>query len=144
MRLRLKPFCWSYCFPCFHSCSKNKLSPKWHYALWLLLIVKLSLFWLPGNLWSLFRWTPDSDVVQRVFNGADFNLHIPEIDKVYLKTSAVQHASFHPLDIGTIAALLWLSGALGHLMFLLFINIKMRIPCAHCSGYTSYVGFWNF
>lgn len=35
---------------------RRKLAPFWRYALWLLLIVKLLLPWIPGNLGDDFHW----------------------------------------------------------------------------------------
>ncbi|QMV43077.1 M56 family metallopeptidase [Cohnella cholangitidis] len=35
---------------------RRRLSPAWHYALWMLLLAKLLLPWLPGQLESELRW----------------------------------------------------------------------------------------
>ena len=37
---------------------RRKLAPKWHYALWLLLVIRLAMPWAPGSSVSVFNWIP--------------------------------------------------------------------------------------
>ena len=37
---------------------RNRLSPRWRHALWLILLVKLALPWTPESRWSMYNLVP--------------------------------------------------------------------------------------
>jgi bla regulator protein BlaR1 len=45
---------------------KHRLKPRWHYLMWLLVIVRLILPWSPESEFSIYNWIGYTDSVQSV------------------------------------------------------------------------------
>ena len=48
---------------------RNRLSPRWRYALWLLLLLKLALPWTPESRWSVYNLLPTFSQEARLVEG---------------------------------------------------------------------------
>ncbi|QJD86984.1 M23/M56 family metallopeptidase [Cohnella herbarum] len=133
---------------------RKKLSPGWHYALWMLLLVKLLLPLLPGNLESQLRWISLPDSIEASVH--DDGNGIRNSDPVAVPagvTDIPSNSATGSTDGGTvtepsaaawqlsddvirISAIVWLSGvaliwlllSVGHLRTSLAFRKEARIP----------------
>lgn len=112
----------------------NKISPKWHYYLWSLLIVKLVIPIGPQSIISFFNYIPDIPSKTN-FTDAYSNYHRSYIT---IKQSAdnshidsimkAQDSSLHLAAIlEKLAPYLWISVMIFILLWFLYVNIKFYI-----------------
>ncbi|MBP1989998.1 beta-lactamase regulating signal transducer with metallopeptidase domain [Paenibacillus eucommiae] len=59
---------------------KHKLKPKWHYMLWLLLILRLILPWTPESSFSVFNLFPFGQNHETKINKMNMQVIAPELD----------------------------------------------------------------
>ncbi len=98
---------------------RSRLNPRWRYALWLLVLLRLMLPVLPESAWSLFQFAPQAPasftvpVTEPLFLPA----HEPLPQAPLLVTKPTEPLSFYSL-----LALAWLAGTLTLLVFTWEVN----------------------
>lgn len=81
---------------------RNKLSPRWHYLLWMILIVRLLLPWSPDSSYSIYSLLSDgyktTNFAQNQPDISSKNEHVretknmPDTNTVIQKTSSIDHS----------------------------------------------------
>ena len=101
------------------------LNPRWRHALWLLVILRLALPFMPESTLSLFQFTPrpppalTQSVTEPIFSPAE----------IQASPSAPVNISTprHPFSLFTILALAWLTGALSFLGVTWMVNHRFAV-----------------
>jgi beta-lactamase regulating signal transducer with metallopeptidase domain len=99
---------------------RGRLNPRWHHALWLLVVLRLLLPVLPESALSLFQFTPHAlpaltlSVTEPIFVAIPVQAAFP----LPVETPAPTH----PVSLYTVFALIWLAGALGFLIATALVN----------------------
>lgn len=118
----------------------RKLAPTWKYALWTLLLVKLMLPWLPGNLEGELRWTSPIGIVgeqispiahttsrttgAHVTNSATIReTHLPGSEPGL--SAAAQDRPAAAVSAAEIAAIVWVAGTVAVLLYIAVGQIRM-------------------
>ncbi len=102
---------------------RGRLNPRWHHALWLLVVARLLLPVLPESALSLFQFAPSpppivaKTITEPLFAPVPASLPVTPIAPVELPVSPV-----HPLSAFTLLALVWLAGALALLLLTWQVN----------------------
>ncbi|WP_256975784.1 M23/M56 family metallopeptidase [Paenibacillus sp. MY03] len=123
---------------------RSKLVPMWKYALWTLLVVKLLMPWLPGNIESELRWTiPLAGMEERIFSIE--NLEASIIGSYASGISPITHtdqadsnlAQSHPpasqerlatkIPGFQIAVFVWLAGTAAVLLYIAAGYLRMSV-----------------
>jgi bla regulator protein BlaR1 len=102
----------------------SRLNPRWRYALWLLVLLRLVLPILPESALSLFQYAPTpsaaftAPVTEPLFLSAPEPL--PQVHVLPMEQS-------EPLSLYSLLALAWLAGALGLLILTWQVNRRFAI-----------------
>jgi beta-lactamase regulating signal transducer with metallopeptidase domain/ankyrin repeat protein len=110
-----------------------RLNPRWRYALWLLVLLRLVLPDVPESALSLFRYAPAAPL------NLPETIFAPEISAPLMATApALPHEIVVPQPNYTflILALLWLSGALGLLLLTFLVNRRFARHVANAPQIT--------
>jgi bla regulator protein BlaR1 len=98
----------------------EKLNPRWHHALWLLVVARLLLPALPESTLSLFQFAPKAPLaIARTVTEPIFAAPSEPLSEMPL-ISAVP--ARYPLSAFTVLALIWLAGTLGLLLLTWQVN----------------------
>ncbi len=101
----------------------GRLNPRWHHALWLLVVARLLLPVLPESALSLFQFAPPpppvvaATMTEPLFAPVPMPLPVPPT-----APAEPLHSPLHPLSAFTLLALVWLAGALGLLLLTWQVN----------------------
>ena len=100
---------------------RSRLNPRWRYALWLLVLLRLILPALPESAFSLFQFAPPTPPA--FANSVTQPLFVPASTPPLPAVSAAEITSpVHPFSTFTLLALLWLTGAIVLLILTLEAN----------------------
>jgi beta-lactamase regulating signal transducer with metallopeptidase domain/ankyrin repeat protein len=99
---------------------RGRLNPRWHHALWLLVVARLVLPVLPESALSLFQFTPQTPpaITHTVIEPIFITAPVEPVRTLPLEMPA----RAHPFSLYTILALIWLAGALGFLVVIWMVN----------------------
>jgi len=103
---------------------RGRLNPRWHHALWLLVIARLILPVMPESALSLFQFAPapppavEQSMTEPIFSAA------PLMPEVALAPTPAPLPTPYPFSAFTILALVWLAGALGLLGLTWWVNYR--------------------
>jgi beta-lactamase regulating signal transducer with metallopeptidase domain len=103
-----------------HLILRGRLNPRWHHALWLLVIARLLLPFLPESAFSVFQFAPSpppvvtETVTEPIFNA----LPVPMAGTPLLPAPPAAY----PFSAFTVLALVWLAGALALLILTWQVN----------------------
>ena len=108
---------------------RGQLNPRWRYALWLLVVVRLLLPALPESALSLFQFAPHAPV------SFVAPMTEPLLSQTPLPPSAPQmsptsDSGYHPFSLYSLLALVWLTGVL--ILTVLTWQVNWRV----CPGST--------
>ena len=107
-----------------------RLNPRWRYALWLLVLLRLVLPALPESALSLFQFAPPPPAALEVtVTEPLFTSGLPPIALPVLPAEPT--APVHPFTIYSLLALLWLIGALTLLVLTWLINRRFAQQVAN-------------
>lgn len=116
---------------------RRKLAPFWRYALWTLLIVKLLLPWIPGNLGDDFHWIrlPERIVSKDFIGIQELDSHAEPAGHVSSRAEPAGRdgESFTPskaspsFSVMEIAAVVWLAGASAAVIYILYGHMKFSV-----------------
>ena len=99
---------------------RGRLNPRWHHALWLLVVARLLLPTLPASALSLFQFAPPPPVMVTQAVTEPFFAPAPEAGKV-ADTVTVSPPAY-PYSAFTALTLLWLAGACALLLITWQVN----------------------
>jgi beta-lactamase regulating signal transducer with metallopeptidase domain/ankyrin repeat protein len=108
---------------------RHRLNPRWHHALWLLVILRLLMPVLPESALSIFQFTPapPASIVHSVTRPfiaqAEWPPSRPIADSPPLP-QATPRAPAYPFSLYTLIALIWLAGALALLLATWLVNLR--------------------
>jgi bla regulator protein blaR1 len=103
-----------------HLILRGRLNPRWHHALWLLVVARLLLPFLPESALSLFQFAPSPpQVVTETVTEAIFTAPPAPIVGI---TSVPEPPVAYPFSVFTVLALIWLTGALALLILTWQVN----------------------
>ena len=100
---------------------RSRLNPRWHHALWLLVLARLLLPFLPECALSLFQFAPTpppvvtESVTEPIFQA-------PPAVMVVGLTPGPASAATYPFSVFTVLALVWLTGAVALLILTWRVN----------------------
>ena len=101
---------------------RGKLNPRWHHALWLLVVARLVLPVLPESKLSLFQFTPSAPpIVGQTITEPIFTASPGSPIVTMAIVPATQPLQF-PFSAFTVLALVWLAGTLGLLVLTWQVN----------------------
>lgn len=125
---------------------RKKLTPFWKYALWMLLIVKLLLSWLPANAEINFHWIRLPDMIGTHISSNEYvelqnqhKLPVEQIDNLApwiesnlsnydpMITTIETVTSETSSIVVQIAAIVWLLGAIVTLLYMIIGIVKMSL-----------------
>ena len=104
---------------------RNRLNPRWRYALWLLVLARLLLPALPESTLSLFQFAPPpppaliAPVTTSLFVETP-----PSVPAILLSATAPLPEPTHPFSLYSLLALIWLTGAV--CLFVLTWQVNRR------------------
>jgi len=103
-----------------HLILRSRLNPRWHHTLWLLVIARLLLPYLPESAFSIFQFAPSPPpVVTETVTAPIFNaLPVPAAGTPLLPAPPAAY----PFSAFTVLALVWLAGALALLILTWQVN----------------------
>jgi beta-lactamase regulating signal transducer with metallopeptidase domain len=108
---------------------RGKLNPRWHHALWLVVVLRLTLPVLPESALSLFQFAPPPPTV--VTQTVTAPIFAPVIEPPPVMTSVT-----HPISAFTILALVWLAVALILLFLIWQVNRRFARHVANAPRIT--------
>jgi len=106
-----------------------RLNPRWRYALWLLVVLRLVLPVLPESALSLFQFAPPPPAALTVSVTEPLFVAAPELPPVHVPET-VPHP-LHSLSFYSLLAIVWLIGALGLLLLTLIVNHRFARQVAN-------------
>ncbi len=100
---------------------RGRLNPRWHHALWLLVVARLLLPVLPESALSLFQFAlMPSPLVEQTITEPIFS-SAPQAPEATAPTTPVPLPPY-PFSAFTILAVVWLTGAVGLLLLTWYVN----------------------
>ncbi len=106
-----------------------RLNPRWRYALWLLVVVRLALPVLPESGLSLFQFAPPPPAALTVSVTEPLFVAAPPAPPVDLPLNVPRPV--HPLSFYSLFALIWLAGAFGLLTLTVIVNRRFAQQVAN-------------
>ncbi len=122
---------------------REKLAPKWRYALWMLVAVQLVLPWAPESRLSLYNLTPFGSRESGVYFGlpaaAATSSNPSQLDQQFEAASAAAASDFQTgniiavespgvfASIGAALPFVWLLGFAGIVAYVIFQTLRMRV-----------------
>ena len=114
---------------------RGRLNPRWHHALWLLVVARLLLPVLPESALSLFQFAPatppavEQTMTEPIFAASRV---MPVVTAVTTPAPPPQY----PFSAFTVLALIWLAGASGLLLLTWAVNRRFALHVSSAPGVT--------
>jgi len=103
---------------------RGRLNPRWHHALWLLVVARLILPIQPESALSLFQFAPaPPPAIEQTMTEPIFSTAPMMAEGTVASTPTPPHLQY-PFSAFTIVALVWLAVALGLLLLTWFVNLR--------------------
>jgi beta-lactamase regulating signal transducer with metallopeptidase domain len=115
---------------------RGKLNPRWHHALWLLVVARLLLPVLPESALSIFQFAPaPPPAIEQTMTEPIFRAP-PVMPVLTTVTAPAPPPPQYPFSAFTALALFWLAGALGLLLMTWAVNRRFARHVSSASAVT--------
>jgi len=105
-----------------------RLNPRWRYALWLLVVLRLVMPALPESTWSLFQFAPAPPATLSVSVSEPIFISAPPVPSQSVHAEIPEQA--RPFTLYSLLAVVWLAGAIGLLILTWIVNRRFAVQVA--------------